>query len=296
MHTMKTASSEPFQGANGPSFAPLLRTAAVVSVVALASVFALPCRNAHAQSTDTPWQKLTPSQLTAVDWKWLFSVPAAQSPVLDSTGANAYNGQPYANTGLVLLAGTFALDQVASGDVIGQVVRGISVKQGTALFFPVIDAEWDNIGCTPHLAPSVGCLNSNSKPVGFPQLQASATQSMNNASNLSATVAPADNNFNATSGAKNLTISRLSSPPFSYTLPAQGNIDQSIGVNVSGTIAPAGGDGYFVFIPGDALTSAQGYYLLHWGGRLPISTQGPNCLNPVCYFIQDITYHVTVTP
>ncbi len=288
---MKTA-VHIFSGVNRASFTPLLRI--VASAVTLAAAFALPCQNAHAQSTNTPWQKLTPSQLTAVHWQWLLSIPVAQSPVVDPTGNNAYNGQPYVNTGLVFLAGTFAL-QVASGDQIGQVVRSISVKQGTALFFPVIDTEWDNIGCTPHLAPGIGCLNSSSKPVGFPQLQQSAIQSMDKASNLSATIAPADNNFNATSLAKNLTISRLSSPPFSYKLP-QGNIDQYIEVNVSGTIAPAAGDGYFVFISGDALTSAQSHYLLHWAGRTQIATQGPDCQNPACYFIQDITYHVTVTP
>jgi hypothetical protein len=48
----------------------------VALAVALVWFFAPLTHKAHAQSTQTPWQNLTQSQLTAVWWQWLYSVPA----------------------------------------------------------------------------------------------------------------------------------------------------------------------------------------------------------------------------
>lgn len=79
----------------------------------------------------------------------------------------------------------------------------------------------------------------------------------------------------------------MKSPPFPYTLPANNNLYQYLGIDVSGTVAPAAGDGYFSSIPGGTF-SAQHYYLLHFGGRLPIS--------PTNFFYEDITYRIAVTP
>jgi hypothetical protein len=69
---------------------------------------------------------------TVIWWQWLYSIPASQSPAIDDTGANAYNGQPYSD--LLFLAGTLSSIEV-SGDLLGIATRSISVKEGTALFF-----------------------------------------------------------------------------------------------------------------------------------------------------------------
>src|SRR5215471_8174523 len=81
------------------------------------------------------WQKLSQAELAVIWWQWLYSVPASQSPAIDDTGASAYNGQPYSD--LLFLTGTLS-STVVGGDVLGSATRSINVKQGTALFFPLL--------------------------------------------------------------------------------------------------------------------------------------------------------------
>jgi len=52
---------------------------------------------------------LTLSQLTAVWWQWVLSIPVSDSPLVDETGAHAYSGQPYAD--LLFLCGTFTIQE-----------------------------------------------------------------------------------------------------------------------------------------------------------------------------------------
>src|SRR5437867_123030 len=123
---------------------------------------------AQALSTQTPWQNLTLSQLTAVWWQWAFSIPVSDSPLFDDTGAKAYSGQPYSD--LLFLCGTFSVTNLQNGDVLGEVTRSISVKQGTAFFFPLLNAEVDNVCNTPHLAGP--CFEGHPQALGVPELQA----------------------------------------------------------------------------------------------------------------------------
>ncbi|HUS37608.1 MAG TPA: hypothetical protein VM680_19830, partial [Verrucomicrobiae bacterium] len=81
--------------------------------------------------------------------------------------------------------------------------------------------------------------------------------------------------------------SRLKSGPFVYTLPATDNLLQASGIDVTGTVAPAVSDGYWSFIPSSSLPA--GSYLLEFGGAFPYNDAGN-------LFIEDITYHITVTP
>jgi hypothetical protein len=65
-------------------------------------------------------------------WQWAVSIPAAENPLLDATGANAGVGQ----SGPVwFLAGT------ARG---GVAERSVTVPPGTALFFPIYNGIWIN--------------------------------------------------------------------------------------------------------------------------------------------------------
>ncbi|MGZ4981963.1 MAG: hypothetical protein ACXWAB_11005 [Methylobacter sp.] len=246
--------------------------------VTVLSVFTPLSQKAHAASTQTPWQNLTQSQLTAAWWQWLYSVPASQSPAIDPTGVNAYNGQPYSS--LLFLPGTFVVQQLATGDVVGKVTRTIDVKQGTALFFPLINAEFDNVCARPSLGGN--CFGAQTFPnvQGVSALQAEVTSAVNPVTGLFATLTPNSGTL------ANIPSTRLLSPPFSYTLPSAS--DNLLGINVTSlTVAPVAADGYFAFIPG---ILAPGEYLLHFGGTVPnFDGQGHT-------FSENITYNITVTP
>jgi hypothetical protein len=235
----------------------------------------------------TPWQKLTQAELTAVWWQWLFSIPASESPVLDDTGANAYSGQPYST--LLFLAGTFISDQLPNGDVLGKVTRSISLKSGTALFFPLINSDNDNVCFRPNLGGN--CFGAETFPhnLGVPQLQAVAAAQQDSVVGLHATLTPADQNFNQIRGPASVVYTRLQPHPFSYKLPAHDNLLQYQGVDVSGTVAPAVADGYFSLVP--LGTIASGYYVLRFGGSVPFTNNTGTHL-----FTEDITYHITVIP
>jgi hypothetical protein len=235
----------------------------------------------------TPWQKLTQAELTAVWWQWLFSIPASESPVLDDTGANAYSGQPYST--LLFLAGTFISDQLPNGDVLGKVTRSISVKSGTALFFPLINGENDNICFRPSLGGN--CFGAQQFPhnLGAPQLQAVTAAQQDTVVGLTAALTPADHNFSQIGDSASVVYTRLQPHPFSYKLPATDNLLQYLGIDVSGTVAPAVADGYYSLIPLGTL--ASGYYVLRFGGSAPFTNDTGTHL-----FTEDITYHITVIP
>ena len=177
-------------------------------------LFSPVAREARAQSTHTPWQHLTQSQLTAVWWQWALGIPVSNSPLFDETGIRAYSGQPYSD--LLFLGGTFIVNQAQNGDVLGEVTRSITIRRGTALFFPLLNGEWDNVGVTPHLGgtrPSSGALS-------VPELQAIVAVGQDNVTGLYATLKPTDATFqNATGLTVSLDHPRLKSPPFSFVLP-----------------------------------------------------------------------------
>ena len=110
------------------------KAAPVAAALSLLLLVLASTYDAKAAGPQTPWRNLTLDKLAAVWWQWTFSLQVAKSPQFDHTGANAYNGQPYADTGLLFLAGTFTSSN-NNGDVLGQETRTISVKQGVALFF-----------------------------------------------------------------------------------------------------------------------------------------------------------------
>jgi hypothetical protein len=162
------------------------------------------------------------------------------------------------------------------------VTRDISVKQGTALFFPLVNIEWDNVCNRPRLDcdPNV---KTHPKNLGVPQLQAFAANVIDSATGLYAMLSPANQSCSQTGASVNVGYTRLQSPhPFPYKLPPPP--DNLYGdLNIRGTVAPTVADGYYSLIPG----LAQGDYMLKFGGAT-IFLGAP--------FTQDITYCITVTP
>jgi hypothetical protein len=68
--------------------------------------------------------------------KWVCSIPAATNPILDNTGAYAATNQ----MGKVwFLAGT------TGAGVVPPVERDLTVPEGTALFFPIVNYFWLNL-------------------------------------------------------------------------------------------------------------------------------------------------------
>jgi hypothetical protein len=194
-------------------------------------------------------------QLTAEWWQWVYKQPVATNPLFDLTGDRAANGQENGSGPAgkyFFLAGVFNVSGIAD--------RTITVPAGQALFFPVINTEWDNVGVA-------------AKTYKVPQLRALA------AGGIDAVL-----ETHATLNGMPLQIVRITSPVFSYWLPPTDNIYEFFGVTnpdgspVTGTIKPAYADGYWVEIPP---LPRGGPYLLNFGGSAP-------------GFTLDITYHITI--
>jgi hypothetical protein len=143
-------------------------------------------------------------------------------------------------------------------NVSGTAERTITVPAGKDLFFPVINNESDNVVVPP-------------TNYSAPQLRS-----------LCAAIVDTTTEVHASLNGVSLKdqIVRVKSPTFSYVLPAQDNIYQFFGIDVSGRIKPAVSDGYWLYIP----ALSPGKYDLNFGGTF----------GPPNNFSLDITYHITV--
>jgi hypothetical protein len=84
------------------------------------------------------------SQWSARWWQYAYSVPAAQNPFLDTTGANFAVGQ----TGKVWFLSGTAVITSPGGPLVGPravVTRDVTMPAGKALFFPILNTEFDNL-------------------------------------------------------------------------------------------------------------------------------------------------------
>ncbi len=110
-----------------------MRTLRTIVTALLLSVFGLSTASALAAPTFAPPAPTAPhgiaySAWSAHWWQWAFGTPAANNPVLDTTGANCAVNQPV--PGVFLLAGTF--DGSASN-------RTCTVPLGTAFLIPMFN-------------------------------------------------------------------------------------------------------------------------------------------------------------
>ena len=205
------------------------------------------------------YQGLTYAQWSARHWQWLFSLPAAAHPLLDT--ANASAGQ----TGSVwFLGGTFAAVETTPGVIVGQANRNIVIPTGKSVFFPLVSVEFSTIegnGATENelrsqanffanfIAPGSLFLIIDGKPV------------------------------------TNLHRQRVASPLFQFGPLPQDNILQLFGYAApAGATSPSVSDGYFAMLK----PLSRGVHTLHFGGSLDLSSIG----GPL--FTQDIRYTITV--
>lgn len=109
-----------------------MKTAAVLSVLAVsglgmgrrANPGVIPV-NSHAWGTSY-------RELAARWWQWALIPPLERNPILDETGED----QSFGQSGHVwFLAGNFG----------GTSVRNVTIPRGKAIFFPIINSEWDTV-------------------------------------------------------------------------------------------------------------------------------------------------------
>jgi hypothetical protein len=224
---------------------------ALLAVVALTPVWAQ--NNGKRQNGNGKY-----ANLTALWWQWVNAQPAVDvdgtntNPVLDTTGEYAAVGQedgigPGNKT--FFLAGTFG----------GDVMRTVTVPEGKALFFPVINFEADNAVDPP---------TENT----VPQLRALAK----------AVIDSVTSSYARLDGSP-LEIFRTKSPIFDYTVPDENSLYDYFGLvgpQFEGRIKPAVADGYWAYIP----PLPPGEYILEFGGT-GTSSGG---------FSLNITYRLTI--
>jgi hypothetical protein len=169
------------------------------------------------------------AQWTAQWWQWVYSLPVSENPLVDETGADASNAQP--NKKVFFLVGVI--------NTSGTATRQITVPRGTPLFGPVINVEWDNIGVDD--------------PLTVPELRDVAAAIIDSVEEVDLIL---------DGKARPDLVDRITSPVFSYDLPAEDNIYQTlIGIDVSGRIKPAVSDGYWFYIP--ALAKGNHTLVIH---------------------------------
>lgn len=199
------------------------RLVAIVAITVVAAGTLIPTANASAGKDY--------GSLTATWWQWVYSQQAKDvggtntNPVLDSTGAYGDAGQKHGigpGHKYFFLTGTFG----------AEVTRTVTVPDGKALFFPIINVETDN--AVDPLPP---------QPFKVPELRAQAKASIDSAIQSSLT---------ATLDGQPVDFFRTTSPVFSYTLPKTNSIYAYFGLTgpqFQGRIHPAVSDGYWAYVP-----------------------------------------------
>ncbi len=197
-------------------------------------------------------------------WQWEFSLPVTAHPLFETADCSA--GQ----AGHVwFLGGTFLTFSPSPGVVLGQADRTCVVPPGTALFFPVVNNECSTI-------PGDQLPGFTTPPITPEKLQACAkfASSFIVASSLKATLDGVPIN--------GLTQYDVTSPLFSFgPLPP----DNLFGVP-AGTTGSSVSDGIHLMLH----PLSVGEHTLYFHAEEDLSPIGlPD-------FIQDITYHLIVTP
>jgi len=197
-------------------------------------------------------------ELSALWWEWIYSFPAATNPNLAQGAVDCGFGQSSHSRSAQIwfLAGTFG----------GVTNRTCTVPRGISLFFPLLNIEYDN----------VGCCEPTTLPFSF---------SIQQMKQLAALAEDGPLELHASVDGVPVASYRAQSNIFSYSFPATGNVLQFLGLTAPGanwpstTVFPAVSDGYWVMV--DPLPPGQ--HLIKFGG---IANNG---------FTVDITYHITVS-
>jgi hypothetical protein len=214
----------------------------------------------------------TYGEWSAAWWQYVFSIPHADNPLLDTTGAKCQVGQ---SGHVFFLVGTIL------GTTNG-VTRSCVVPAGKFLFFPLVNLE-DNIA-----------EETASNLVGQPITAARMATLLNCL--VAGGTTPFGSPFSTCEGATSLNASiddqplrdlfryRAVSPTFSITVPAGPNLEGDFGFpNISGTVSPVVADGFYLMLAPLSL----GVHTIQFGGTLGSPLDTP---------LSEITYHLSVVP
>ena len=192
---------------------------------------------------------------SAAWWQWVTAVPADRHPLLDDTGEHAAE---YQSGPVWFLAGKFCIEacDAAIAD------RSLTVPAGTALFFPIANAEWDNLG-----NPPTNLTEEN--------LRALVKQSVDGVTGMACEIDGVP-----VGGLESVfeTPYRVTSPPFDYSIP-EDNLYGALGLDFPALrVAGAVSDGVWLMLP----PFEAGEHTIHFTASFPGG------------FNLDITYRVTV--
>jgi hypothetical protein len=187
-------------------------------------------------------------ELTAQWWQWVLGIPASENPLLDETGEDAGVGQPYKGNKVFFLCGVF--------NATGTAERSITVPQGTAFFFPLVNFVYSDL-------KGRGRDRANNPTV--PGIYDIVGELADGVDSVYVTVDGTDlTEFSE----------RVASPPFAIRLP-----DDNLTGDPAGVYTPAVADGYWFYLP----PLKKGTHTLKFGGS---AFDGG--------FVLDITYDITV--
>jgi hypothetical protein len=204
------------------------------------------------------------SEWSAMWWQWAMCSPVGGNPLYDTTGSDAAKNQP----GKVwFLAGMWVAVEAEPGHYVAVAERTISVPNGTALFFPILNAYADNVGVDP--------------PLTTQELGDQAAAIMSSAGDMSCVI-----DGRPVEGLADFQTSpyRARAAGFSFWLPPSDNIYQNAGVDFWGTVFPAAADGVYLMLA----PLNPGEHTVHFKGQLLTEQKLP-------YFTLDVSYKVNFT-
>ena len=203
----------------------------------------------------------TYSQWTAEHWKWLYSMPVNKHPLFDT--ASVSEGQ---SGDVWFLGGTFTTTS-SNGVVVGSALRNVTLPEGKALFFPLIDVE---------------SATAEGNGTNGAQLSAASQFFVDHANSLSCVIDGQP--------AQNLDQYRTQSPLFTWgPLPANNTFGDPANFP-AGLTSQSVADGYWLMLN----PLVPGSHTIHFTGGLTLSTAKGD---PFDFdFRLDITYHLTVVP
>lgn len=177
---------------------------------------------------------MTYGEWGAAWWQYVLSIPAADNPLLDETGAKCDVGQ---GGPVFFLVGVF--------NVSGTATRTCTIPAGKALFFPILNYECDNL-VTPPVNPNEWNLRTCAAEVA----------DLIDVDSLKVTVDGKK--------VKGLERFRAQSPVFNFFLPA-GNVVVAFGYPNGPISGKAVTDGYYVMLK----PLRPGNHVVHFEGSIP---------------------------
>ena len=196
------------------------------------------------------------AEWSAAHWQWLYSLPVDAHPLFDTAEVSA--GQ---SGSVWFLGGTFESVDQGDGALLGVATRDVTIPENKHLFFPILDAECNNIeGASDDEAALRACAESFGDLIVPESLQLEID-------GVAAT---------------NLGDFRVQSPLFEIGPLPENN---ALGAT-AGATSPSVSDGYFVMLA----PFPVGEHTIHFGGFL----DGLDAFGIT--FELDITYNLRVVP